>query len=133
MSRRELAPPATPRTAACGRNSSHWLVVSASTAFEVPRPWAGGSGPPSLLFLLYECRPRTLVLASRAAWPECFTTVRYLPSLPIPSFMTQRALLPSPGGAAMPLALVRHPRARCPGLSVGALGLVAGGRGCVFA
>ena len=28
----------------------------------------------------------------------------------------------------MPLALVRHPRARSPGLSVGALGLVAGGR-----
>ena len=31
----------------------------------------------------------------------------------------------------MPLALERHPRARCPGLSVGALGLVAGGRGCL--
>jgi len=33
----------------------------------------------------------------------------------------------------MPLALVRHPRARSPGLSVGALGLVAGGRELYFA
>ena len=32
----------------------------------------------------------------------------------------------------MPLALVRHPRARSPGLSVGALGLVAGGRRAVL-
>ena len=33
----------------------------------------------------------------------------------------------------MPLALVRHPRARSPGLSVGALGLVAGSRELYFA
>ena len=33
----------------------------------------------------------------------------------------------------MPLALVRHPRARSPGLSIGALGLVAGGRELYFA
>ena len=45
----------------------------------------------------------------------------------------KRPFLPSPGGAAMPLALERHPRARCPGLSVGALGLVAGGRELYFA